>query len=70
MVKIENHCCSCAVPAYPCLGKSCPNRNVKVYYCDKCDPKCKNPLEEVYEVDSEDLCEECLKKMFIKNTED
>ena len=68
MVKIENHCCDCAVPGYPCRGSSCPNRNVKVYFCDRCreeiDP------DEVYEVDGEDLCEECLKKMFIKDTED
>lgn len=36
MRKIENHCCGCAAPGYPCLGPTCPNRNVEVYYCDKC----------------------------------
>jgi hypothetical protein len=59
MLKYENRCCGCAVPAYPCLGASCPNRHVPVHYCDKCDPKCENPLDEVYEYDGEELCEDC-----------
>lgn len=67
--RIENHCCDCAVPGYPCIGESCPNRNVKVHYCDKCDPECENPLVEVYAADGEELCEECLKAKFLK-TED
>ena len=70
MKRIENHCCDCAVPGYPCLGDACPNRNVKVFYCDKCDPKCDWPLEDVFEVDGKDLCEECLKNMFRKDMED
>ena len=70
MKRIENHCCGCAVPGYPCEGTSCPNRNVEVYYCDKCDPKGNYPLDEVYEVDGEELCEDCLKKLFIKTMED
>lgn len=70
MKRIENHCCGCAVPGYPCQGPSCPNRRVPVHYCDICDPKCDKPLDEVYEVDGKELCEYCLKKMFIKNTED
>lgn len=62
-VRIENHCCDCASGSYPCLGSSCPNRNVEVYYCDRCGEQ----LEDVYDVDGEDLCEECLKKMFRKD---
>ena len=62
MLKYENHCCDCAVPAYPCEGSSCPLRNVPVYYCDKCGEE----LDEVYEVDGVDLCEDCLKEMFKK----
>jgi len=50
------------VPGYPCRGSSCPNRDVPVYYCDKCGEE----LEEVYEVDGEELCEECLKEKFLK----
>ena len=60
MKKIENHCCDCAVPGYPCLGRACSLRHVEVYYCDKC----REELEEIYEVDGEELCEECLKEMF------
>ena len=36
MVKIENHCCDCAVPGYPCIGSACPLRRVEVHYCDRC----------------------------------
>ena len=62
MKKIENHCCDCAAPGYPCLGSSCPNRKVEVHYCDKCGEE----LEEIYEVECEELCEECLKERFRK----
>ena len=66
MKRIENHCCGCATPSYPCLGDACPERRVPVYYCDKCDPKCREPLDEVYEADGKDLCEFCLLDMFRK----
>lgn len=62
MIVIENHCCDCATSGYPCRGERCPRRNVKVHYCDHCDAE----LAEVYEVDGEELCEECLKEMFLK----
>jgi hypothetical protein len=61
--RIENHCCDCAVPGYPCLGSACPNTRVVVYYCDKCRFEID---DEIYEVDGEELCEECLKDMFRK----
>lgn len=70
MKRIENFCCGCATPNYPCRGARCPNRNVTVYYCDKCDPKCEAPLEEVFEVDGKELCEDCLKEMFLIKMED
>lgn len=66
MVRTENHCWHCAVPGYPCQGNACPNRNVKVYYCDKCDPKCEHPLEEVYVKNRKHFCEDCFNKMFLK----
>lgn len=65
MVREENHCCDCAVPGYPCRGSLCPNRHVEVHYCDKCGCQ----LEDIYEVDGEELCEDCLKEKFLK-TED
>lgn len=64
MVKIENHCCDCAVPGYPCRGDSCELRRVPVHYCDKCGYDI--PDGEIYEVDGEELCEDCLKEMFRK----
>ena len=64
MRKLMNMCCDCAVPAYPCLGSSCPNRNVPVYFCDKCDCEIDS---DIYEVDGEELCEDCLKDMFRRN---
>lgn len=60
MIKYENQCCSCATPGYPCLGDSCSLVNVPVRYCDKCDCE----LDDIYEVDGEELCEDCLKEMF------
>lgn len=36
MIKTQNDCCECAVPAYPCLGDSCPLRHQKHYNCDSC----------------------------------
>ena len=58
--RYENQCCSCAVPAYPCLGDSCPNRNVRVLECDKCHDE----VDKLYIFDGEELCEECLLKEF------
>ncbi|MEE0969606.1 MAG: hypothetical protein U0M06_09570 [Clostridia bacterium] len=66
MKKIENCCCDCAVPGYPCRGESCELRHVEVYYCDNCDPKCDEPLDEVFEVEGKDLCLDCLKRLFEK----
>lgn len=62
MLKYEDHCCDCATPNYPCRGSSCPNKNVPVHYCDKC----KEEIAEVYYVDGKELCEECLKEMFLR----
>jgi hypothetical protein len=60
MTKKEDHCVDCGLP---CLGSSCPNRNVLVYYCDQCGEE----IGELYEVDGKDLCESCLKDMFKKD---
>lgn len=60
MVKYENQCCGCAVPAYPCLGKSCPRRHVKVYECDGCGEEL--DYGELFEFDDKQLCIECIKE--------
>lgn len=64
MQKIIDMCCDCATESYPCQGSSCPNRNVLVYYCDRC----KDEIDgDIYEVDGEELCEDCLLKTFRRN---
>lgn len=59
MVRIENHCCDCAVPGYPCLGPSCPNRRVEVHYCDKCGDE----LDKIHEDDGKEYCKYCYKEL-------
>jgi hypothetical protein len=33
---IENRCCDCAVPSYPCRGVNCELKNYEAVYCDYC----------------------------------
>ena len=58
MIKYENHCCDCAVPGYPCVGKACPYVNVPVYYCDECN----NETCAQYDIEGSHYCEECAKE--------
>lgn len=57
MREVTDECCGCAVPAYPCLGSSCPNRHVVRFYCDKCDEE----VDTLYygSVSGKELCVEC-----------
>lgn len=52
MIKKENECVDCGLP---CLGSSCPNRNVIRIYCDKCGDEGK-----IYHYDGEHLCISCI----------
>ena len=63
MMRYENQCCDCSVPGYPCRGVDCDLRHVPVYYCDKCKEEIP---EDVYEVDGKEICEYCLKRLFLK----
>ena len=56
MQRIENECVDCGLP---CLGSSCPNRNVVRYYCDYCGNE-----EKLYHYDNLEICKECLLKQF------
>lgn len=60
MVRIENQCCDCAVPGYPCMGSSCPRRHVRIYECDDCGVELEQG--ELYEYDGEELCIDCIKE--------
>lgn len=64
MIRYENECVSCGLP---CLGASCPYREVVRYYCDHCGSE-----EKLYRYDNKELCEECLLKNFevIEGSED
>lgn len=54
MIKRENECVDCGLP---CLGSSCPNRNVIRIYCDKCGEEGK-----IYHYDGEHLCIDCIEE--------
>lgn len=54
MIKYENDCVGCP-DGVPCLGSSCPNKNVPHYYCDDCGNE-----DDLYEFDGEQLCAECV----------
>jgi hypothetical protein len=61
MKKIENHCCNCASPSYPCLGSRCPRKRVEVTYCDFCGCE----IEDKYysnKIDGKDACMSCYEK--------
>lgn len=60
MVKVENDCCGCAVPGYPCLGESCELRHIEHYYCDMCGEE----TDILYDFDDELLCRECAYEAF------
>ena len=64
MKKLIDECVGCTSMGLSCMGITCPNRNIPVYYCDECGEE----MEEVYEVYGEELCEECLKDMFRRDT--
>lgn len=49
----ENGCVDCGLP---CIGNSCPNRNVTTLYCDDCG--CEE--EKLYEFEGLELCEVCV----------
>ena len=56
MIRTENECVGCRDVGMPCMGSSCPNRNVKHLYCDNC----KGEADKLYDVDGDELCCDCL----------
>lgn len=61
MKKNENECVGCRDLGLPCMGSSCPNRNVARYYCDKCESEA--PL---YHYDGQELCIDCIEEKLKK----
>lgn len=62
MEKIVNECVGCRDLGKPCMGSACPNRNVTRFFCDRCEDE----ITVIYDYDGEELCEDCLKAMFIR----
>lgn len=60
MEKTVNECVGCRDLGKPCLGSACPNRNILKFFCDRCGIE----MTDIYDVDGEELCEDCLKEMF------
>lgn len=59
MTKIENDCCDCASPGYPCLGNSCPLTKVEHHYCDNCGEE-----DTLYNYEGKELCANCILENF------
>jgi len=59
-VEISNECVGCTGVGLHCIGSSCPNRNVKRYYCDRCGTEC-SPDKGDFGFD--DLCDDCYEVM-------
>ena len=57
MIKYENRCVDCGLP---CIR--CRNSNVPVLYCDDCGEE----VDVLYELDAEELCEDCVLKSLKK----
>lgn len=60
-VRYEDMCVGCP-PERGCLGSSCPNRDVPIYYCDRCEDE----DVELYEFDGKELCIECIKELLTR----
>ena len=56
---IENDCVGCP-PELGCIAEACPYRNALHIYCDICGD------DAVYQIDDEELCEECAKKRILE----
>ena len=64
MRKIENDCCGCAVPGYPCRGDLCPLRHAVHVYCDECGIEVTD--DKFYSYDDQDYCSDCMLDKLVK----
>lgn len=65
MIKIENECCNCAVPGYPCRGDLCPLQRVVRIYCDKCRAEITG--EKFYRYNEHEYCSDCTLDILVKD---
>lgn len=59
MIRYEDQCVGCP-HEIGCLGSSCPYVHVPLLICDACGEE----VYELYWVDGEQLCKECVLKQF------
>ena len=58
-----NQCCGCSVPAYPCMGDSCPNRHVVLFKCDNCGAD-DLTANDVFLYEDGEFCSVCAEEMY------
>ena len=65
MIKVVDMCCDCATGMAGCGG--CRLKHVPVHCCDICGEQFGDTVpDDIYDVDGEEICEECLKEKFIR----
>ena len=62
MIKYEDECVGCE----HCMGKVCPNLNVKHLYCDRCGCE-ENSL---WKLEDEELCKDCVFDAILESLEE
>ena len=55
MTEYKNNCVGCRDIGLPCMGDACSNKNIRIFYCDRCGKR----MEPANKINSEHLCEEC-----------
>ena len=68
MIAYENHCTGCSDLGLSCLGQSCPNIKVPVFYCD--NRKCVSSFtgtDRLFKVGESQLCMDCIVEIADRN---
>lgn len=55
MIRYVDECVGCSSMGLFCLGASCPNRNVRRFFCDCCQQE----AERLFIYNGDELCEYC-----------
>lgn len=56
MTRYESNCVSCG---FPCRHEGCPYYKVLTLFCDQCGDE----VEDLYDYDGKQVCEDCLLKL-------
>lgn len=66
MIKYKNNCVGCTSIGLPCMGDACSNKNIRIFYCDRCGEK----MGPANKINGYHLCEECQSDMLDDVKED